>query len=151
MHEYLGMKLDYCEQGKVKIDIADYQKKILDDLPDKYQGRAITPTANHLFEVNETARKLSKKDAQAFHTIVENFLFLYKQARLDILTEVVFLALQVRKSDEDDDKELMCILKYLSDTRDLELTLESYGTGTVNWWLNAAFLVHHDMKSPRAG
>ena len=36
VHEYLGMKLDYRKQGKVKIDTTDYLKKILDDLPEKY-------------------------------------------------------------------------------------------------------------------
>ena len=33
MHEYLEMKLDYHEEGKVKIDMADYLKQLLDDLP----------------------------------------------------------------------------------------------------------------------
>ena len=69
MHEYLVMKIDYCKKGKVKIDMTDYLKKILDDFPDKYQGEAITPAANHLFEVNGTERNLSKMYAQAFHTI----------------------------------------------------------------------------------
>ena len=27
VHEYMGMKPDYCEQGKVKIDMTDYLKK----------------------------------------------------------------------------------------------------------------------------
>ena len=66
MHEYLGLKIDYREQVKVKIDMTDYLKKILNNLSDKYQGGAITPVADHIFEVNDTARKLSKKDAQAF-------------------------------------------------------------------------------------
>ena len=61
MHEYLGMKLDYREEGKIKIDMRGYLKKILDDLPSKYQGRFITPAANHLFEVNKTTWKLSEK------------------------------------------------------------------------------------------
>ena len=65
------MKINYREQGKVKTDMTDYLKKILNDLPDKYQGRAIPPAANHLFEVNETAGKLSKKYTQVFQTIVE--------------------------------------------------------------------------------
>ena len=56
----------------------DYLKKILDNLPYKYQGRAITPVANHLLEVNTAACKLSDKDAQAFHTIVEKLIFLCK-------------------------------------------------------------------------
>ena len=72
VHDYLGMKLYYPKQGKVIINMTDYLKKILDELPDKYQGRAITPAANHLCGVNETVHRLSEKDA----TIVENILFL---------------------------------------------------------------------------
>ena len=72
MHEYLGMKLDYRKEGKVKIDMTDYLKNILDNLPSKYQGRTITPAANHIFEVKKTMQKLSEKDAQTFHSIVEN-------------------------------------------------------------------------------
>ena len=33
VHKYLGMKLDYCKEGKVNIDMTDYLKKILDNLP----------------------------------------------------------------------------------------------------------------------
>ena len=54
------MKLDYHNQGKVKIDMTDYLKKILDDLPDKYQVRAITPAENYLFKVNQITQYLSK-------------------------------------------------------------------------------------------
>ena len=85
--------------------MTDYLKEILDELPDKYQGRGITPAANHIFEVNKTARKLSKKDNHAFHTIVEKLLFLCKKARTDILTRVAFLTTRVRGLREDNDKE----------------------------------------------
>ena len=30
-------------------------------------------------------------------------------------------------------------------------TLGSNGTGTVKWWVDANFLVHHDMKSHTSG
>ena len=33
LHDYLRMKLDYHDHGKVKIDMTDYLKNILDDLP----------------------------------------------------------------------------------------------------------------------
>ena len=70
MHKYLGTNMDYRKQGKVKVDMKDYLKKILDNLTEKYQGRAITPEEKNHFEVNNITRKLSKKDAQEFHTIV---------------------------------------------------------------------------------
>ena len=96
----------------------DYQNKIMDGPPDKYQGEFITLAANHIFEVNETAHKLRKSDAQAFHTIVAKILFMCKQAWPYILTKVEFLTTRVREPDEDDDKKLGRILKYLSSMRE---------------------------------
>ena len=49
--------------------------------------------------------------------------------------------------EPDKDKKLSRILKYISGTRDLVLTLESDGTGTVKWWVDAAFEMHHNIKS----
>ena len=97
--------------------------------------------------MNDTERKLSEGDAQEFHMIMFNVLFLCKRARPGILTSVAFLTTGVIDRDEDDDKKLGSILKYLSDTRDLVLTLESDGIGMVKWWVDVAFAVHHDMKS----
>ena len=96
-------------------------------------------------------RKLSEKDAQAFHTIVAKLIFLCKRAQPDILTGAAFLMMRVRDPDEDDDKKLSRILKYLSGTRDIVLTLESDGTRTVKWWVDAGFAVHQDMKSHTGG
>ena len=36
VHNYLGMKLDYRESGKVKSFMTDYLENILDDQPRKY-------------------------------------------------------------------------------------------------------------------
>ena len=146
VHEYMGTKLDYREQGKAKIDMTDHLEKIPYDLPDKYQGKDTTPAANHLFEVNETAHKLNDKDAQTFHTIMAKLLFLCKQSRTDIWNGVAFLTMRVIDPDKDDDKKLSRILKYISGARDIILTLESTGTGTVKFCVDAAFGVHHDMK-----
>ena len=151
MHKYLGIMLNYREQGNVKINMTDYLKTIMDDLPDKYQVRAITPTTNHLFEFNETAQKLSKKNTHTLHTIVEKFLFLCKREWPDILTGVAFLTTRVREPDKDDAKKFSRMLKYISGKSDIVLTLESNGTGTIKWWVDAAFAVHHDMKSHTGG
>ena len=78
-------------------------------------------------------------------------LFLCKLAQQEILTGVAFLTTRVREPDEDDNKKISRILKYISGTRDLVLTLESDGTGRVKWWVDEAFTVHHDTKSHTGG
>ena len=148
-HDYLVINMGYYKEGKIKMDMKDYVKKILDELPKKYQGRSITPAANHLIKVNKTTRKLGKKDSQAFYTIVEKMLFMCKRAQPDILTKLALLS--TRGRDPDKDKKLSWILEYLSGTRDLVLTLESDGARTVKWWMDVAFTVHHYMKSHTGG
>jgi hypothetical protein len=52
-HNYIGMTLDYREDGKVKILMIDYIQKMLAELPDDMSGEATTLAANHLLEVDE--------------------------------------------------------------------------------------------------
>ena len=102
IHDYLGMTLDYTIDGKVKIDMSEYISKILKDLPPDFDGTAVTPAANHLFEINENFEKLDPKIAELFHHIVAQLLFLKKYGRPDLLTGVAFLSTRVKNPDEDD-------------------------------------------------
>ena len=82
---------------------------------------------------------------------MEKLLLLCKRARPDILTGVVFLTTRARETYEDEDNKLSRILKYISGTRDLLLTMKPDSTKTVKWWVDVAFLVHHNMKSHTGG
>ena len=145
------MTLDYSESGKVKIDMVEYLLKILKDLPAGFDGTSVTPAANHLFDIDENCRKLDLTTSELFHHVVAQLLFLSKRGRPDVLTGVAFLTTCVKAPDKDDLKKLKRIINYLSDTASLLLTLESDGSGTIHWWVDAAFAVHHDMKSHTGG
>ena len=59
-HEYLGMKLDYLTTSKVRIDMREYIRKIMKELEhilDGWNGTAVTPAAEHLFKINDEAKK----------------------------------------------------------------------------------------------
>lgn len=151
-HDYLGMTLDYTMAGKVAADMIKYiESKILNDLPDNFNGIAVTPAANHLFEVNDNCTKLDTVKAELFHHITAQLLFLAKRGRPDLLTGVAFLTTWVQGPDEDDYKKLQRVIKYLRDTADLILTLESDKSGTIHWFVDAAFAFHHDMKGHTGG
>ena len=64
---------------------------------------------------------------------------------------MAFLTTRVKSPDEDDLKKLQRAIRYLRDTSTLVLTLESDGSQTIHWWVDAAFAVHHDMKSHTGG
>ena len=62
-HEYLGMKSDYSEKKKLKIDMRDYVKGMLDALPIKFKKgeTAATPAGEDLFgQKSSNSKKLEK-------------------------------------------------------------------------------------------
>ena len=58
---------------------------------------------------------------------------------------------QVIELGEDYDKKLWRVFKCLSGMTNFVFTLEYDGTGRVKWWVDVAFVVHHDMKSHTGG
>ena len=104
VHEYLGMTIDFSEDGKVKFSMIDYVKNMLDSLPADMDGEAATPASKFLFEVNEDAEKLDSETGDFFHHNTAKLLFLCKRARPDTQTAVAFLCTRVQQSDVDDYK-----------------------------------------------
>ena len=78
-HQYLGMLIDYSESGYVRIDMREYITKILDEVPPEMRGRATTPAAAYLFDINENCAKLTEEEARFFHYLVAKLLFLCNQ------------------------------------------------------------------------
>jgi hypothetical protein len=151
IHDYLGMTLDYSNEGKVIIIMSDYIKGILDELPEDMNGVSATPAANHLFEVNCNPSPLDTKLADFFHHVVAQLLFLCKRARPDIQTAVSFLCTRVKNPDIDDYKKLTRVMRYLRGTLNMNLTLEGNDARIMKWWVDASYAVHHDLKSHTGG
>ena len=131
--EYLGMDLDFSDEGKFKLSMVPYiedgTKMFLDDL----EGNIKTPAAEHLFEVNEDAEKLDEERKQHFHTMVARNLFLSKRARPDILPTVAFLCTRVTDPDTDDWKKLARLMLYLKNTAEQMLTLTADECNIAKW------------------
>jgi hypothetical protein len=143
VHDYLGMTLDYSEAGKVIINMTQYVKNLLENVPDDMRaGISVTPAAGHLYEVNKNAEPLDKSMSENFHTLTAKLLFLSKRARPDLQQAIGFLTTRVKKPDIDDWKKLKRVIQYLRGTQDLNLTLEADSTHVVKWWVDAAFAVH---------
>ena len=151
VHDYLGMTLDFSVKGKVKVIMKDYIQDMLDDLPSDMDGEAVNPAAEHLFTANENPVPLDEPTSQMFHTNTAKLLFLSKRARPDVQPAVAYLTTRVISPDEDDYKKLSRVMKYLRGSIDRVLTLEADRAHVVKWWVDAAFAVHHDMKSHTGG
>ena len=126
----------------------DYVRSILAELPSCLQGgSAATPAANHLFEVRDNVERLPLEQADEFHRIVMQLMYLAQRGRPDVRTAVSFLTTRVVSPDDNDWKKLGRTLKYLNSTVDMPLTLTADGSGIIRWWVDASFAVHEDMKS----
>ena len=147
-HDYLGMTLDYTDPGKVKIDMIDYVKNMVEDFPEELDGRnAQYPWSEGLFKVDSKSPDLSTDKAEDFHTFVAKTLFVTKRGRPDVQPAVSFLATRVRKPTDQDWFKLKKMMRFLKRTEDDVLTLEAGEENNIQWYLDAAFAVHEDYKS----
>ena len=83
-HNYLRMMLDFSKDGASIVDMKDYLKEMLNNLPKDMTGMATTPTADHLFEVTENAPKIDEDRAEFFHCVVAQMLFVAQNGQLDL-------------------------------------------------------------------
>ena len=93
MHDYLGMIFDYSTQGKVRVDMTKYMKKMVSNFEEKYvlNNTASMPASNNLFGNDEKSPKLEDKMREDFHTVVAKDLFACKCARPDTGTAIAVL------------------------------------------------------------
>ena len=112
--------------------------------------RRLQQAADDLFSIGND-EKLSKDRAEEFHTTVAKGLFVCKRARPDIQPVIAVLCTRVKAPNKSDWDKLIQLLKFLNGTRDDVLTLSADSLGTIKWYVDASFAVHHDFKSHTGG
>ena len=96
-----------------------------------------TPTASHLFQVNEgSVPLLDDHQNDFFHHITMQLAYLSQCAQPDIQTAIAFLQTWVTCPDEDDFKKLTQVVKYLCGTIDMILTLSLDTIKIMTWWVH---------------
>ena len=128
-------------------------KEIVDDFT-KQTGdikTVVTPEADHLFKIDQTAELLTEEMGKVFHNFTAKCLFLTKRARPDISTPVAFCITRVRKPDQDDWKKLQRMIRYLRGSLELPLILCADGTSIIKWWANGSHGVHYNMRGHTSG
>ena len=58
VHDYLGMKLDYTERGKLNIDMRNYLDSVINEFPYELPENVKCPWTEKLFKVDINAKKL---------------------------------------------------------------------------------------------
>jgi Reverse transcriptase (RNA-dependent DNA polymerase)/Zinc knuckle len=152
VHDYLGMELDFRQEKKVVIKMEKYIHGVLEEAPNDMEGAANTPASKHLFQINnQSPEYLDQATNELFHTLVAKLLFLSKRGCPDIQLPVSFLCTRVKKPDTDDYRKLGRVIKYLRSTIDMVLTLERDNMHGIDWWVDASYGCHSDMRSQTGG
>jgi hypothetical protein len=147
-HEYLGMHLDSSKKGKVTVEMTKFVTDLISQVPADMSGLANTPASSHLLQVNcKNPTLLDENTADLFHTLVAKLLYLSKHGQPDILLPVSFLCSGVKSPDQDDYRKLTRVVKYLRKSIDLPLTLECGNPLNVEWWVDASYACHWNMRS----
>jgi hypothetical protein len=147
VHDYLGMTFDNSFTKEVRINMGDYLRKVIKELPKEITGVCATSASDNLFKVQEDGRKLSDESEEVFHHIVYQLLFAANRARRDIQMAVLFLTTWVKAPDQDDWGKLVRVLKYLNGTPHMKLILSADKMKfTVHWYVDGSHQVHKDCR-----
>jgi hypothetical protein len=148
IHSYLGMVLDFSEQGVLQVQMKDYITTLLNKFPYEIgDNKKKYPWNQELFKVHETEKLIPKNEKEIFHKFVAKGLFLAKRARPDIMPSIAYLSTRVMKPTDGDWNKLINLLQFLKSTIEDVLHLSMDNTSVIKWYLDASYAVHKDMKS----
>ena len=101
----------------------------------------------NLFKVQHDNAPLEKEQAELFHTVTMQGLFLCKCSHPDIAPAIASLTAWVQKPNCVDWTKLCQMLQFLKQTVKDKLTLRADGSGCLKWHCAAAFALHDDFRS----
>jgi hypothetical protein len=102
IQDYLGMILDFTDNGAMKVDMVYYIKGMFEEFPYPIGPAKATPWTEKLLKVQKDAPKLEEERGKVFHTFVMKCMFVCKRARPDIGQGIAFLSSRVKESNEGD-------------------------------------------------
>lgn len=120
IQDYHRMTFDFSKSGKFIVDMKNYFKEVLKDLPEYTNGTAMSPKA-YLFKTRDNAFKLDEK--QAVQRVAVQLIFAYKRGRPTIEKAVVLLCTRVKNPDQDEYKKFTRVIKFLRRIPFLQLTM----------------------------
>jgi Reverse transcriptase (RNA-dependent DNA polymerase) len=143
---YLGMTFDLSQPREARVSMKGYVDELLES--SGMMGGARTPATDGLFEAREGAETAAESERVMFHSTVAKILYLAKKAQPDLLLAVSYLATRVSKCTKDDLAKLLRLVRYLRETTERGLLFGPGEKGiTVSTYIDAAYGVHHDLKS----
>ena len=146
-HNYLGINLEFLENGELIVDMKKYIEEMLQEFPIPKNYNSKTPWNEQLFKIDKNSKRLETIQHKLFHGTVMKGMFLMKRGRPDIGPGVSLLTTRVTKPNQDDWNKLMKMMSFLKNTKNDLLTLYADDTQSIQWYLDASLATHSDLKS----
>ena len=67
--DYLGIDMDFGNDGEVNISMFKHIDAAIADFPEEIKGKAVTLSASHLFDIRENGVKLSSEKVQEWYVL----------------------------------------------------------------------------------
>ena len=129
----------------------DYVERVINKFPMRISrsDMALNPAGNNISEKGDIKR-LGKKETEQFHTSVSRIMFIAKREGPYIHQTAAVLSTRVKEPNDDDQQNLVRMIKYLNVTNIKYLTLSADDLKVIKWYVGRGFVVRPDFKS-RAG
>lgn len=123
------------------------KKYIQDIIHDRKLKKYATPALDDLFKHEEDDEKLSKEEAEDFHSMIAKMLYISVRIRVDILLAAAYLATRVSCPTRRDGEKLLRVLGYLSAKPHVEVRINGNSLPTIEAYVDASFGSHVNKKS----
>ena len=152
-HTFLGVDIEFMENGTVKLSMDDFVNKCIDIYGSEVKKAAATPATGNLFNEDNTeeATRLSESEADRFHHTTAKLLYLAKRVRIDTDLAVSFLCTRVATPTVGDKQKLFRVLSYLNGTKSMYRIIGADGMNYLQTWIDASYTVHRDMRGHTGG
>ena len=93
--------------------MTDKAKDVVKHFGEKCTYKVSSPSAPHLWKVNEDTEQLNQEQSNLFHSVTAELLYLTKRSRPDIETVVSFFTTRLSKRNVDDWKKLKRVITFI--------------------------------------
>jgi len=116
------------------------------DFPCALNPKETKLSNGNLFKVNKDSESSDVKKSETFHLFEMKGAFA-NRGHPDIEPDIEFLSTRTQEPTEQDFAKLIKSLFFMVAARNDVLSLEDDNTMTLNWHIDTAFVVHHNIRS----
>ena len=94
-HDYLGVDMEFCEDGALEVSMFKYLKNVIDEFTETICGRAVMPAHDKLFEIRDEEEVKKLNENRLWHSTTRWHSYSSWQQGLDEISRQPLLSLQL--------------------------------------------------------